>query len=70
MYLPAEAWEEDLTVLVFVPQLLRNTDEAGAGLRAVSRLQKWKTHIIIIIRNVFVKLSATSLSLSQDFFSL
>lgn len=40
LYLPTEAREEDLTVLVFVPQLLGNTDKAGAGLRAVSHLQK------------------------------
>lgn len=40
LYLPTEAREEDLTVLVFVLQLLGNSDEAGAGLRAVSGLQK------------------------------
>ena len=45
-YLSTEAREEDLTVHVFVPQVLGNTDEAGAGLRAVSHLQKLKTCVI------------------------
>lgn len=39
-YLPTEAGEEDLSELVSAPQLLGDSDEAGAGLRAVSRLQK------------------------------
>ncbi len=46
LYLPAEAGEEDLIVLVFVLQLLGNADEAGAGLRAVSHLQSSKDSTI------------------------
>lgn len=43
LYLPAESREENLTELVFVPQLLGGLDEARAGLRAVSYLQtQWK----------------------------
>lgn len=39
-YLPTEAREDHLTISVFVLQLLGDSDEAGAGLRAVSHLQK------------------------------
>lgn len=46
LYLPTEAGEEDLAVLVFVLQLLGHTDEAGAGLRAVSHLQKREASVI------------------------
>lgn len=47
LYLSTEAGEEDLTVLVFVSQLLGDAGEAGAGLRAVSHLQeKGKAGII------------------------
>lgn len=46
LYLPAEAGEEDLTVLVFVLQLLGNADEAWAGQRGISHLQKWEAGII------------------------
>lgn len=43
LYLPAESREENLTELVFVPQLLGGLDEARAGLRAVSYLRtQWK----------------------------
>lgn len=45
LYLSAEAREEDLTVLVFVLELLGSSDEAGAGLRTVSHLQELKTCI-------------------------
>lgn len=47
-HLPAEAGEEDLTVLVFVLQLLGDSDEAAAGLRAVSHLQEWKKPSVIL----------------------
>lgn len=40
LYLPAETREEDLTVLVFILQLLGDMDEAGAGQRGISHLHK------------------------------
>lgn len=40
LYLPTGAREEDPTVIVFVPQLLGNTGEAGAGLRGIPRLHR------------------------------
>lgn len=46
LYLPTEAREEHLTVLVFVLQLLADADEAGADQRGIPYLQKRKLSVI------------------------